>query len=162
MASRKISLLIFRAVQRFFAVRFAHSMASFAGLPGSGGLRYPSNCGKVLAIQVKQYPPLPGPGRGCPPWWGLGQSPNGTSPRQISVFRHLALFVDSKKAAALRSRSSPYIFFCLPSASAASTFCDDNFLSNSGDIADLFPGICIEDECTDGDGNGDGLSIFSV
>ena len=34
-----MNTFIFWSDHRFFAVRFAHSMASFAGLPGSGGLR---------------------------------------------------------------------------------------------------------------------------
>ena len=94
MASQKMNAFIFWSVQRFFAVRFAHSMASFAGLPGSNGLRYSNSCGKLLAIEVPHHPPLPGPGarsawkmiqwiifseggleghgRGSPPWWGLG------------------------------------------------------------------------------------------
>jgi len=33
MASQKMNEFIFWSVQRFFAVRFAHSMASFAGCP---------------------------------------------------------------------------------------------------------------------------------
>ena len=41
-------------------------------LPGSGGLRYPSNSGKLLVIEAKQHPPLPGSGVGLPPQWGMG------------------------------------------------------------------------------------------
>ena len=37
-------------------------MASFAGLPGSGGLRYSSNSGKLLDIEAVQHPPLAGSG----------------------------------------------------------------------------------------------------
>ena len=61
-ASQKMNSFIFWSVQRFFAVRFAHSMASFAGLPESGGLRYPRNCGKLLVIDAAQHPPLAGSG----------------------------------------------------------------------------------------------------
>ena len=37
-----MNLFIFRFVRLLFPVRFAHRLASFAGLPGSGSLR--SNC----------------------------------------------------------------------------------------------------------------------
>ena len=74
-----MSLLIFLGLTPVFAVRFAHSMASFAGLPGSGGLLYPSNCGKLLGIEVMQYPPLPGSGVGLPPQQEFeGGALNGT------------------------------------------------------------------------------------
>ena len=72
MASQKMKAFIFWSVQRFFAVRFAHSMASFAGLPGSGGLRYPSICGKLPVIEVVQHPPLAGAGVQLAPRWGMG------------------------------------------------------------------------------------------
>ena len=36
----KTNSFVFRPVRRFFPVRFAHSRASFAGLPGSGGQRF--------------------------------------------------------------------------------------------------------------------------
>ena len=74
-----MSLLIFSGLTPVFAVRFAHSMASFAGLPGSDGLRYPSNCGKLLVIEVALHPPLPGPGVGLPPQQEFeGGALNGT------------------------------------------------------------------------------------
>ena len=57
-----MSLLIFSGLTPVFAVRFAHSVASFAGLPGSGELRHPSNCGKLLVVEVTQHPPLAGSG----------------------------------------------------------------------------------------------------
>ena len=47
-ASRKISKLIFRSVLRLFTVRFAHSLASFAGLPGSGGKHFRFSIGLLL------------------------------------------------------------------------------------------------------------------
>ena len=47
-ASRKISLLIFRSVLRLFTVRFAHGLASFAGLPGSGGQHFRFSRGLLL------------------------------------------------------------------------------------------------------------------
>ena len=56
MASQKMNSFIFWSVQRFFAVRFAHSMASFAGLPGSGGLRlYFSLCQQLLRRQTQVF-----------------------------------------------------------------------------------------------------------
>ena len=44
-------------------------------LPGSGGLRYPSNSGKLLVVEVVQHPPLAGSGVQLAPRWGMGQSP---------------------------------------------------------------------------------------
>ena len=41
-------------------------------LPGSDGLRYPSNCGKLLVIEVAQHPPLAGSGVQLAPRWGMG------------------------------------------------------------------------------------------
>ena len=129
-ASRKISKLIFRSVQRLFTVRFAHRQASFAGLPGSGGqhacfalrlqllrrhnvvfwfsfdakensprpfplpansglpgsgeLRHPSNCGKLLVIHVAQHPPTAGPGWDSHPGGVWGKAPSHP-PRPIPV-----------------------------------------------------------------------------
>ena len=44
-------------------------------LPGSVGLRYPSDCGKLLVIEIAQHPPLAGSGVQLAPRWGMGQSP---------------------------------------------------------------------------------------
>ena len=43
-------------------MRFAHSLASEAGLPGSGGIRYPTDSGKLLVRQIAQFPQLAGSG----------------------------------------------------------------------------------------------------
>ena len=51
-----MSLLIFSGLTPVFAVRFAHSMASFAGLPGSGELRlYFSLCQLLLRRQTQVF-----------------------------------------------------------------------------------------------------------
>ena len=65
-ASRKMNAFIFRSVCLAFAVRFARSPASGAGLPGNGSMRYRSNCGKLLVFFVKLHPPLAGSGVGLP------------------------------------------------------------------------------------------------
>ena len=44
-------------------------------LPGSGGMRYPGNCGKLLVCEVAQHPPLAGSGVQLAPQWGMGQRP---------------------------------------------------------------------------------------
>ena len=62
-ASRKMNEFIFRSVCLAFAVRFAHSPASEAGLPGNGSLRSFCNCGKQPDEQVMQYPPMAGTNR---------------------------------------------------------------------------------------------------
>jgi len=46
-----MNTFIFWSVHRFFAVRFAHSMASFAGLPGSGGLQL---CFSLLSLLLRR------------------------------------------------------------------------------------------------------------
>ena len=74
-ASRKNKLVCFSVFPAVFCWAHAHSRASFAGLPRSGGLRNPSNCGKLLVIEVMQYPPLAGSGVQLAPRWGMGQSP---------------------------------------------------------------------------------------
>ena len=58
-------------------------------LPGSSGPRYPSNCGKLLVIEVAQHPPLAGPGWHCHPGGVWGKAPTYPFPRQISVFQSL-------------------------------------------------------------------------
>ena len=58
---------IFQSVCLAFAVRFAHSLASEAGLPGNGSLRLCCNCGKLPGQQVTQYPLPAGSGEGRPP-----------------------------------------------------------------------------------------------
>ena len=48
-------------------------------LPGSGGLRYPRNCGKLLVIEAAQHPPLAGSGVQHAPQQELeGSALNGT------------------------------------------------------------------------------------
>ena len=46
-----------------FTVRFAHSLASGAGLPGSAGARYLTGSGKLLFRQVRRYRRSRGPDR---------------------------------------------------------------------------------------------------
>ena len=82
--SEKMSLLIFPGLTQVFHCAHAHSLASFAGLPGSGELRHPSNCGKLLVIHVAQHPPAAGPGWGSHPGGVWGKAPSHP-PRQIPV-----------------------------------------------------------------------------
>ena len=70
-------------------MRFAHSQASKAGLPGSGELRHSSNCGKLLVIHVAQHPPAAGPGWGSHPGGVWGKAPSHP-PRPIPVFQGTA------------------------------------------------------------------------
>ena len=55
-----------------------------SGLPGSGELRHPSNCGKLLVIHVAQHPPTAGPGWGSHPGGVWGKAPS-YPPRPIPV-----------------------------------------------------------------------------
>ena len=75
-----MNAFIFWSVHRFFAVRL-RTARQRSWLPGSGGLRHPGNCGKLLVIEVAQHPPLPGSGVGLPPQREFeGSALNGTLP----------------------------------------------------------------------------------
>ena len=75
-----MNAFIFWSVHRFFAVRL-RTARQRSWLTGSGGLRHPGNCGKLLVIKVAQHPPLPGSGVGLPPQREFkGSALNGTLP----------------------------------------------------------------------------------